>query len=122
MISLLRIEKELRKGVLEILLLNIISTDKLYGYEIMKKIHEESHGFFDLKEGTLYPVLYRLEDEECIESIWESAESRRGARRKYYLITEKGKVVLETYTKAWDKFSKEVNMILNGGQRHGKEV
>lgn len=119
MIALLPIEKELRKGVLGIILLKTVSKKKLYGYEIMKKISEESNGYFDLKEGTLYPVLYRLEDEKLIAGSWGEDTSKRGARRKYYTITEAGKSKLDTYQNTWKEFSEKVDNILFGGKANG---
>ena len=119
MIDLLPIEKELRKGVLGIILLKTVSKERLYGYEIMNRISDESCGYFDLKEGTLYPVLYRLEDEKLIESSWGEDTSKRGARRKYYTITDAGTEKLETYQRIWKDFSEKVDKILYGGNANG---
>ena len=85
-----RIGRQLKKGVYDILLLKLLSEKTLYGYELMTMLDEESGGYFAAKEGTLYPVLYRLEDAGYIQSLWESAETRRGAPRKYYTITQDG--------------------------------
>jgi len=84
------ISRQLKKGALDILLLKLLSEKTLYGYELMTLLDEKSGGYFAAKEGTLYPVLYRLEDAGYIESLWESDSTRRGAPRKYYSITPKG--------------------------------
>lgn len=84
------ISRQLKKGALDILLLKLLSEKTLYGYELMTLLGKESGGYFAAKEGTLYPVLYRLEDAGYIKSNWEANDTRRGAPRKYYSITQKG--------------------------------
>ena len=81
---------QLKKGVLEILVLHLLSGRDLYGYQLLVELDRRSLGYFKLKEGTLYPVLYRLEDAGIIRSYWEQEESKRGVPRKYYRITEEG--------------------------------
>lgn len=81
---------QLKKGVLEILVLHLLSRSDLYGYQLIIELDIRSHGYFKVKEGTLYPVLYRLEDSHHIESYWERDDGKRGVRRKYYRITASG--------------------------------
>ncbi|AZK46464.1 PadR family transcriptional regulator [Paenibacillus lentus] len=81
---------QLKKGVLEILVLYLLSRSDLYGYQLIIELDIRSHGYFKVKEGTLYPVLYRLEDSRHIESYWERDDGKRGVRRKYYRITASG--------------------------------
>ncbi|WP_019638248.1 PadR family transcriptional regulator [Paenibacillus fonticola] len=81
---------QLKKGVLEILVLHLLSRSDLYGYQLIIELDIRSHGYFKMKEGTLYPVLYRLEDSGYIESYWERDDGKRGVRRKYYRITSSG--------------------------------
>ena len=88
------ISRQLKKGVLDILLLKLLEKQPLYGYELMSLLDRESKGYFALKEGTLYPVLYRLEDAGRVTSFWEKDQNRRGAQRKYYAITQLGKTYL----------------------------
>jgi PadR family transcriptional regulator PadR len=82
--------KQLKKGIIEILILKLISEEKMYGYQLIHELDVRSNGIFKMKEGTLYPVLYRLEDNKMIESIWEQDTEKRGVPRKYYRITEEG--------------------------------
>ena len=82
--------KQLKKGVIEILILGLLSEEKMYGYQLIQELDSRSSGVFKMKEGTLYPVLYRLEDSKFIESSWEQDNERRSVPRKYYMITEEG--------------------------------
>lgn len=71
-----------------------------------------SNGYFSLKEGSLYPILYRLEDKKYIESYKKSFEGERRVPRKYYKITELGIENLVEMKKAWIEFSSQVENIL----------
>ena len=83
--------RQLKKGILEILLLQLLQGEAAYGYELMQRLSGRSDGYFTMKEGTLYPILYRLEDSGYIQSVWEETRDRRGAQRKYYSMTERGR-------------------------------
>lgn len=95
--------QQIKKGVLEMIVLNIIQQKRTYGYELIQKLEKEGESFFDLKEGTLYPVLYRLEDSGFIKASWHTEEGRT-APKKYYEITEEGRKILEEYRKIWADF------------------
>lgn len=84
------VSKQLKKGIIEILILKLLSEEKMYGYQLIQELDLRSDGVFKMKEGTLYPVLYRLEDSKLIESCWEQDTEKRGVPRKYYKITEEG--------------------------------
>lgn len=62
------------------MVLKLISEDKTYGYELIAKIDRESQGLFKMKEGTLYPILYKLEDEGLIQSEWQNPEGKQKAK------------------------------------------
>ena len=66
-----RFLQQLKKGALEMLVLELICRHPTYGYELLSMLRDGSDGLFTLKEGTLYPILYRLEDEALIASRWE---------------------------------------------------
>ncbi|MCX8129367.1 MAG: PadR family transcriptional regulator [Clostridia bacterium] len=86
------INKQLKKGIIEILILKLLSSQSMYGYQLMQELDTKSRGVFKMKEGTLYPILYRLEDNSLIESCWEQDSSdRRSVPRKYYRITKEGR-------------------------------
>ncbi len=87
--------KQLKKGVIEILILELLSSEKMYGYQLIQELDNRSSGVFKMKEGTLYPVLYRLEDSRYIESCWEQDSEKRSVPRKYYRITSIGLTALD---------------------------
>lgn len=107
------ISKQLKKGVLEILILKIIKHQEMYGYELIQFIEDKSYGYFKLKEGSLYPILYRLEDDELIESYWNQDNTKRTVPRKYYKITKKGSAVLDVYIDEWNDFLKATKYFLD---------
>jgi PadR family transcriptional regulator PadR len=103
--------KQFKKGILEIIVLKLLSVHEMYGYELISSLNSKSR-FFNIKEGTLYPILYRLEDEQLMETRWEQSETR-GVPKKYYIITEKGRLELQSAKKLWLDFSSDVEKILN---------
>ena len=82
------------------IILSLLSRQESYGYEIIKNIKEISNEKIDFKEGTLYPVLHKLEKKGYIESFWK--ESDAGRKRKYYKITDKGKKQLSSEQQSWN--------------------
>ena len=105
------IERELKRGTLEMILLKLISTRAMYGYELISTLERLGGQQFQLKEGTLYPVLYRLENAGFIQAKWETLE--RGVPRKYYTLTETGVRQLQTLVDDWQDFYDAVNRLLN---------
>ena len=103
--------KQLKKGVLEIIILDLLTEKDRYGYEIIKDLTDRSGGYFELKEGTLYPLLYRLNGNGLIENYW-GKEMNDAARRKYYHLTEKGVMTLEKKKQLWKELVHAVNAIL----------
>lgn len=79
----------MKKGVLDMLVLKLLSEDEKYGYQIISELRDRSRERFLLKEGTLYPILYRLEEDGLVESRWSGAEGRK-VPRKYYHISGHG--------------------------------
>ena len=103
-------DRELKRGTLEMILLKLLSERAMYGYELISTLEERSGQAFLLKEGTLYPVLYRLENAGWIEPHWETQE--RGVPRKYYQITPSGSEQLRTLVVEWRGFINVVNRLL----------
>lgn len=68
-----RFERQLKKGALEMLVLGLVCAGPTYGYELLGSMARRSNGLFALKEGTLYPILYRLEDDGLIEAQWRTS-------------------------------------------------
>jgi len=106
-----RFAQQLKKGVLELLVLKLICREATYGYELLTQLKERSGGMFQLKEGTLYPILYRLEDEGMITASWTGGEGRV-APRKIYTATEKGMEENLRRQLQWQEFTKAVNTML----------
>ncbi len=103
-----RFLQQLKKGVLEMLVLHTICQKDTYGYELMAALKARSGALFTLKEGTLYPILYRLEDEGLIASAWSAGEGKV-APKKMYAATEKGRLEDTRRFQVWNTFSQAVN-------------
>lgn len=104
-------ERQMKKGILEILVLKLLDSEEKYGYQLINELADRSEGMFSVKEGTLYPILYRLEDEGLVVNYWSEPKGRE-LSRKYYSITEEGRATLAEAIKLWEKFSENVNKIL----------
>lgn len=102
-----RFERQLKKGVLEMLVLGLVCRRPRYGYELLAQLAAGPGGLFRLREGTLYPILYRLEDEGMIVSAWQTSEGR-GTPKKVYTVTEKGLDELARQRGLWAAFKREV--------------
>jgi len=85
----MKYERELLKGVAPVVVLEILSRGRMYGYELSEAVEVCSKGLLNLGRGTLYPLLYNLEAKGLIVAEWEEAES--GRKRRYYSITSQGK-------------------------------
>lgn len=104
-----RFETEVKRGMIQIAIMCLLE-DERYGYEIVKSLKEEG---LNVEEGTLYPVLRRLEEDKVLTSRWETSGPRP---RKYYAITKEGKVVrtkllesLRSVNQAIDRLAKGIN-------------
>lgn len=106
-----RYEQQLKKGVLEMLVLKLLENEEEYGYQLISQLKQKSGGMFTLKEGTLYPILYRLEDDGLVLSRWSQPKGKETSR-KYYEITEEGKIKLSELNALWRDFSGEVTKIM----------
>jgi len=86
-----KFNKQFKKGVLELAILKLLNDKDHYGYSIISEIYKNSDNAIEIKDGTLYPILYRLEDNQLIESYWDTGDTTRSKPRKYYQITVEGK-------------------------------
>ena len=103
-------KSQLMKGTLEGCILQILSETVTYGYEIVTTLTE--FGFEDVKEGSIYPLLVRLEKKGMISS--ELRPSPLGPKRKYYSLTELGREELRNFIGQWEKISSSVNNLIEG--------
>ena len=95
-------ERQLKKGALEILVLQLLSKERMYGYQMIMEMKNRSHG---------YPILYRLEDDGFIKSEWSEPKNKE-VSRKYYVITLLGIETLKELKELWKEFSTTVNQML----------
>ena len=103
-------------GTLDMMVLDVVSHAPSYGYEIAQTVMDRSAGTFELKEGSLYPALHRLERQRLVSSYW--VDSDEGRRRKYYKVTAAGAKALAAKREEWQRFSAGVDGVL-GGAAHG---
>lgn len=106
--------KDWMKGSTALLVLSLLSGGEQYGYQMIGAIKSKTDGVFDLKEGTLYPVLHALENEGAIESVWR--DSDEGRRRKYYRLTKKGGRLLAEKKQEWAAYTQAVGKVIGGVQ------
>lgn len=102
--------KEMLKGTTDIILLNLLKKEPMYGYGIIQALSIMSKGLFEFKEGTLYPILHSLEKKGYIQSYWEQRTGER--KRKYYKITKNGIAHLAVREKEWTLFSSTLSGLL----------
>ena len=106
------IGRELKRGSLELIVLHLLEPGEAYGYEIVSKLTSQSNGTLEVTDGTLYPVLYRLERAGYVAVRWETPA--RGVPRKYYQLTDGGRQELELLRKEWTTFATAMAKLLNG--------
>lgn len=107
----MKINKELLKGTTSMLVLRLLETENMYGYEMIKDLKERSESVFELKEGTLYPILHSLEENGLIDSYWDESTAKK---RKYYTITKEGRKHLKAQKEEWKIFSRGMNQVIGG--------
>jgi PadR family transcriptional regulator PadR len=101
------------RGHLETLILSALRQGDGHGFEILKRLERASAGALELKEGSLYPALYRLEAAKLIEGEWEdSGSGRRGPRRRIYRLTNKGRRRLDEARGEFEQFVSVIGGIL----------
>ena len=105
------IRSQLLKGILDGCVLAIIEKEPVYGYELSRKLQDI--GLADVSEGTIYPVLLRLQKNQLI--IGEMKPSGSGPNRKYYSLTTAGKETLTVISEEWNQLSIPINTLLSKG-------
>ena len=94
----------------KLLVLSLLANEDMYGYQMIVELARRSNRTFEMKEGTLYPVLHGLEKDGYVEAYQQEAPT--GRMRKYYHLTRKGGVALKTEEEAWQSYSGAVNAVL----------
>jgi PadR family transcriptional regulator PadR len=95
----------------ELLVLSLLAGEDMYGYQMIMELARRSDHTFEMKEGTLYPVLHGLEKEGLVEAYQQEAPT--GRMRKYYHLTRKGGAMLKTEKETWQSYADAVNAVLN---------
>ena len=106
------LDGNLLRGHLEAMVLAVLKRGDAHGFAIMQQLDEEGRGALRLKEGTLYPILYRLESAGLVRARWDDKEQSKGPRRRVYRITERGKRELEKRRATWRQFVATVGRIV----------
>lgn len=107
----MKLRSQLLKGVLEGCILAIIKRGPTYGYELSVKLH--AFGLTNISEGSIYPILLRLQKEQMIEGHMQPSPS--GPNRKYYHLTVTGAEALTNFTEHWENIKDPIDTILKGG-------
>ena len=102
-------DSKLFSGTLEMLILEVISGGPTYGYEISQQVVSRSGDRFELKEGSLYPALHRMQRQKLLAHEWREADGRR---RKYYRLTASGKKALAKKKAEWIEFTRGIDGVL----------
>jgi len=113
MLEAIALNKEMLKGIIDLLILSLLEENDNYGYEISRAIKERTEGDFEMQEATLYLALKRLEKQGAVTSYW--GDESQGGRRKYYAVTDAGRVQLALFARDWNKMTRIVRRFLGGG-------
>jgi len=101
---------DLLQGTLDLLILRSLATGANHGYGIATRLHQLSDDVLRVEEGSLYPALYRLEEQGLIEAEWRATENNRKA--KFYSLTRKGRAAAQAEHDAWLRLSRAVTRVL----------
>lgn len=106
------VDKSLLTGSMTMLVLKLLSEKDMYGYEMIDTLRKKSQNVFELKAGTLYPLLHGLEEKGMLK-VYE--QEFLGKTRKYYSITKEGKKLLKSKTEEWNEYSGAIANVLAMG-------
>lgn len=101
---------ELPQGTLDLLILKTVALGPQHGWAISERLHQMSSATLQIRQGSLYPALHRLERRGWITASWGTSDNNR--RAKYYELTHKGRVQLDAETEAWRKLSAAIGQVL----------
>jgi PadR family transcriptional regulator, regulatory protein PadR len=100
------------QGTLDLMILTILSREPIHGYGISQKLAALTHNTFQVNPGSLFPTLYRLEQDGKVKAEWASTENNRNA--KYYKLTAAGKKQLERHRQRWERITLAITSVLEG--------
>ena len=103
---------DIPQGTLDLMILTILNRDAMHGYGISQKLAELSHDTFQVNPGSLFPTLYRLEQDGKLEAEWGSSDNNRQA--KFYRLTPAGRKQLGRHRERWARVTLAINGVLEG--------
>jgi PadR family transcriptional regulator PadR len=107
-----RWHKEVKRGAVTLAILALLEKEQAYGYEIVKRMNEMRLDLLSLEQGTVYPLLRRLEKRGLLKSEWDYSDKTKP--KKYYRISEEGRIALTAMSRSWSDLSDEMDTILSG--------
>src|SRR5215469_2227180 len=119
--------REFKKGSLSLLVLQQLYEGPSYGWDICERLRERSQGTLSFEDGAVYPLLHALERDGLAEGYWETETSegenaaRKGARRRYYRLTPKGRAALRAALQDWSAFTNAVGRVLGDSAMAGEK-
>ncbi len=103
-------KSDLLQGTLDLLILKTLALESMHGWGVSQRIQQVSEGVLNINQGSLYPALYRLEEQGWIASEWGSSENNRQA--KYYKLTRAGRKQLAEEQANWERLTTAINLVL----------
>jgi transcriptional regulator len=103
-------KSDLLQGTLDMLILKTLALEPMHGWGVSQRIQQISSGVLNVNQGSLYPALYRLEEQGLISAEWGSSDNNRQA--KYYKLTRAGRKQLDEETANWQRLSAAIDQVL----------
>jgi PadR family transcriptional regulator PadR len=110
-------KSDLPQGTLDLLILTIVAGGPQHGYAIAQRLQRISNDVIQVRQGSLYPALHRLDNRGLLATEWRQSETGRDA--KYYRLTKKGRADLERERASWRKFTRAINVVLRTAEIEG---
>jgi transcriptional regulator len=107
-------EAELLQGTLDLLILKVVALGPIHGYAIVQRIQRISNEALQIRQGSLYPALYRLESHGWLKAEWKTTEGGREA--KFYSLTRIGRQRLKAETRSWDRLCSAISLVLQAAE------
>ncbi len=104
---------QIRKGSTDFVILSLLVKRPMYGYEISQQLDRQRGGYFEMKEGLLYPTLHRMQQKGWLTTEWQMVDGRR---RKYYALTPLGREILEEQAAEWKTFLEQLRALLGASE------
>jgi PadR family transcriptional regulator PadR len=105
---------DLPQGTLDMLILKVVAPEPIHGYAIAQRIQQISQEVLQVRQGSLYPALHRLEKRKLLQAEWKLSDTGREA--KFYRLTAKGRSALKTETETWNHLRDAIELIMRGAE------